>query len=550
MPDRRRPAPDDRGAERARTGRRLADQEDRRRSLLAVIGVTVAVAVGLVLLLGLQVVGQAFAPVRTESAIYTEKVAVVGVVDRTAPTDTDLAVFDTGPTQVGAVLTGGDCAASGWASLSAARPVQVACRYEVTDLGVIDDWRDRQAEAARTGGELGTLADAGANCVTAVGPGAALGAAHGDGTNADYRSVDDFVGSDFADYCPVTLIDAGERSDEVISALAARDDWTVMVVGIGGDADAQLIYRTRTTFPGWLGSASTERQGVVTLADVSQTLQGLVAGSPPPVGPVGHPLQVEENSGVAPDRLGDHLDRTDRLVRTPVTPMIIIGAVVALGLIGAAIARRLGRADGDWLGFGAATLPTGLLAAGVVGWWRTSNPDTTLVASVLLCWVGACVGARAVARRIAPGSVGVAALVVAVPTLAGLLIDAALGGGAQRSSLLALRPMRDFDGFDGPAWALLLAAGAVVVGALLHPWWQDRSARADGSATPYRRFARPVFAVGVVVATLLACSWTVPSASEGVAQQWLSGLAVLGWVAASGWLLRRSVDAGHRPEVG
>ena len=51
----------------------------------------------------------------------------------------------------------------------------------------------------------------------------------------------------------------------------------MIVTGIGPDPGSddpslQVIYRLGTTFPGWLTSASTRREGIVTLTDLTRTL--------------------------------------------------------------------------------------------------------------------------------------------------------------------------------------------------------------------------------------------------------------------------------------
>src|SRR4029453_2122592 len=77
--------------------------------------------------------------------------------------------------------------------------------------------------------------------------------------------------------CPVTLIDAGELSDQIIAGLATNDSVTLVVTGIGPtpgtlDRDLQLIYEIRSALSGWLTSASTRRQGIVTLTALTRTL--------------------------------------------------------------------------------------------------------------------------------------------------------------------------------------------------------------------------------------------------------------------------------------
>ncbi len=99
--------------------------------------------------------------------------------------------------------------------------------------------------------------------------------------------------------CPITLVDAGGLSDQIIRTLAADDEITVIVTGVGPDPGSddpglQVIYRLGTTFPGWLTSASTRRVGIVTLTDLTRTLIDFdrPASAPPPLTVDGSPLAV------------------------------------------------------------------------------------------------------------------------------------------------------------------------------------------------------------------------------------------------------------------
>ncbi|MGD7707493.1 hypothetical protein [Microlunatus sp. Y2014] len=570
-----KPPPDKAGRSRARgsSSRRSSkarahrNAQRRQRSVVQVAALAVALGIAIALLFGLNLVGQVAQPVGTASGFYTPKVAVIGVVDRTAPTEVDQRVLGANDAQVGAVLTGGACPASGWATLSAGRTATVDCAPPVTDDGVVENWRDRQAEAARSGATLGTLADSGAQCVSAVGPGAAIGAARGDGTNADYATVDTFVAGDYTSNCALTLIDAGDRSDAIIEELANRPDWTVVVVGIGGSHDAQLVYRLGTTLPGWLLSESTQRQGVVTLPDVSWTVQPLVAGgdtaNPPrpenPADPgVGSPLQVEENSGVSLPRLTAHLTQVERLVTPPIGAIIVLlGVATAVTLIALVMWRQGRPAAPALLAILAAGLPLALQVAGAIGWWRTSSADASLLGTVLLAWAGVA-GAAWYARRRGRST----ATVLAVATFVVFAGDAALDGWWHRNSLLALRPMRSFHGFDGPAWTVLSLAALAVLAIVTRPWWAralartrdapdeeqptSRKRRRPPAPLPYDIMWRPLVAVAVTAGAVLGLVWAWhPPTGPDV----ISGIGTAVWMAASGWWLVRT-DRRDRGLVG
>ena len=92
-----------------------------------------------------------------------------------------------------------------------------------------------------------------------------------------YQSPEEFVAGGMQTQCPITLVDAGPLSDQIITQLADRKDITTIVTGVGpvagsDDPSSQVIYRLGTTLPGWLTSASTRREGIVTLTDLTRTL--------------------------------------------------------------------------------------------------------------------------------------------------------------------------------------------------------------------------------------------------------------------------------------
>lgn len=545
---------------RQRSARRHAER--RQRSLLTAILLTIALSVAVGSLQGLHAAAGVLGHESTSAGFYTSRVVVVGVTDRTTPDQTDRDILGEYPAQVGAVLTGGSCAASGWATLSAGRDVEINCQPEVTDLGVVNDWRDRQGEAGRTAGELGTLAASGQQCITAVGPGAAIGAARPDGTTAEYLGVGGFIDSGYQSSCAVTFVDAGDRSAEVIRGVAALDDATVIVTGVGGAADAQVVYRTGTTLPGWLTSDSTGRAGVVTLPDLSRTLQEVVAGGPvDEAGEYGEPLEVIENSGVSVQRLDDHVSAVGALVAPAYGPILVLVALAAgLAVLGGLLWWQ-GSRDGiaRWVPRGlvvlAATAPVALLAAGASAWWRSSSPAPGVVAAVLVAWLvigAAVVGSwwiRPLARR------GLAGWPVAVAiTLVVCLVDAALGGYLHRSSLLAVRPMRHFSGFDGPTMGLLVASGGALVGVVMagssvlqrlrsHAEPADADEAPDQPRERNRRrllpldvMWRPLVVLALLVALVLGMTWAAhPMTAADVLG---FGVMVLWFVGAGLWLHR------------
>ncbi|MFN2320066.1 MAG: hypothetical protein ABR500_10350, partial [Dermatophilaceae bacterium] len=86
--------------------------------------------------------------------------------------------------------------------------------------GVVSEW-DEYLEAAaqlRFNSTLGTLGDAAADqgvCISAVGPGAALGAARGDGTSERVAAYDPATLPQALTSCPITLVDVGSLSQSL-----------------------------------------------------------------------------------------------------------------------------------------------------------------------------------------------------------------------------------------------------------------------------------------------------------------------------------------------
>ena len=162
--------------------------------------------------------------------------------------------------------------------------------------------------------QLGTLAGSIKGCVAAVGPGAALAAAKPDGTLAAYQSPQEFLAGGMQTRCPITIVDAGLLSDQIITELANRKDITLIVTGVGPNAGSddpslQVVYRLGTTLPGWLTSASTRREGIVTLTDLTRTLIEF-GGPTSSVAVDGSPFAVyDADLSVERDRRQDQIHR-------------------------------------------------------------------------------------------------------------------------------------------------------------------------------------------------------------------------------------------------
>ncbi len=411
----------------------------------------------------------------------TDRVVVVGVEGLVALSDTDRALIGArlDQTQIGSVAIRpryvGDCAAAGWTTLGAGRRAAVGdlCTPGV-DAGRVVDWSARQQAAAADRGDahLGTLAGSIPGCVAAVGPGAALAAAEPDGTVADYRTLDAFVADGHRTTCPITLVDAGADPGTLIPDLAADDEVTVIVTGIGppagsDDPSLQVIYRFGTTLPGLLTSASTRRVGIVTLTDLTRTL--IDVGAPaasPPLTVDGSPLAVRSARLTLP-AIDTQLSGVRALSDQVPGGYLVLGlsgAVVVAAIAITAVRRRWRAAS--TLAVLPLVLSAVMMLVGAVPWARSSTPLAALGGALALWWIGLTAAALGLARALrVPAGIAAAGLTVAAFT-----VDAALGGPMQPGSLLNSRPIFGLRwyGFGNVTFAAYATAGLVVAGYVAH----------------------------------------------------------------------------------
>jgi hypothetical protein len=414
-----------------------------------------------------------------QSAIFTDRVVVVGVTGRTELTPADRAVLDShlNDAQAGTVSVRpryvGDCAAAGWTTLGAGRRASVGglCAPEVQN-GKVTDWAARQAAAAARRGDaqLGTLGGSVIGCLGAVGPGAALAAAKPDGSVAGYQTPEEFIAGGMQTQCPITLVDAGPLSDQVITQLADREDITLIVTGVGpaagsDDPSLQVVYRLGTTLPGWLTSASTRREGIVTLTDLTRTL--IDFGAPgSSVAVDGSPFAV-----YTADLTVDGIDAKINSIAA-LSDAVTIG-YLALGLGGGllfvilvvgTLRSRLALPK-LILTFGG-VLAAAMMLTGAVPWQNSGSPGlflSLLVAawSVILTALALLIG------RMAQVPNAIAAVAITVAMFTG---DAALGAVMQPGSMLNSRPIFGLRwyGFGNVTFAAYATAGLFLAGYLAH----------------------------------------------------------------------------------
>ncbi len=416
-----------------------------------------------------------------DSAIFTERVVVVGVTGRDQLSEVDRTVLGThlDDAQAGTVSIRpryvGDCAAAGWTTLGAGRRAGIAslCDPQVAG-GVVTDWAAREAAAAADRGDaqLGTLAGSVDGCVSAIGAGAALAAATPEGSVPDYRTSADFAADGMSLSCPITLVDAGDGSDAVISHFAADRDVTVIVTGIGPppgshDPSLQVIYRLGTTLPGWLTSASTRRSGIVTLTDLTRTLIEFAPRSGTvPLTVDGSPFTVEQTS-LTVDGIAAKIGAVSALSEAIPTAYLVMGllgvAIIAVSAVLVRTRRRL--APLKIIVTCGAALPAAMQLTGAVPWAQSSSPGLSLCAAIIGWWLLVLAAIVLLGRRGLEVPMAAAAIAVAVFT-----VDAALGGPMQDGSLLNSRPIFGLRwyGFGNSTFAAYATTGLLLAGYLAH----------------------------------------------------------------------------------
>jgi hypothetical protein len=439
--------------------------------------------VGLLLVLGVVFLGlrgiHALADQPEESAIFTDRVVVVGVTGRPELTQTDRAVLGAhlGDAQAGTMSIRpryvGDCAAAGWTTLGAGRRAAVGglCTPEVAGNKVVD-WPARQAAAtARRGdAQLGTLAGSTKGCIAAVGPGAALAAAKPDGTVAEYQSPEEFVSRGMQTTCPITIVDVGPLSDQIITELANRKDLTLIVTGVGpndgsDDPSLQVVYRLGTTLPGWLTSATTRREGIVTLTDLTRTLIEF-GGPSSSVAIDGSPFAVYD-AGLDLERIDTKITSVAALSDAAPIGYLAVGLTGAVLFVIMVISAFRGRFEVPKLILAlGGVLLAAMMLTGALPWQYSGSPGL-FVGVVVIAWlVILTLLALLVGRRAQiPGIIAGAAITVAAFT-----VDAALGAIMQPGSLLNSRPIFGLRwyGFGNVTFAGYASAGLLLAGYIAH----------------------------------------------------------------------------------
>ena len=331
-------------------------------------------------------------------------------------------------------------------------------------------------------GLLGDSAAAAGVCVQAVGPGAGLAAARGDGSVAKYASWDPATLLTDLAGCPITLVDIGalrdpsdvaggetvtaSRADQV-RAIDARIGQVIDAAPNGADfvvasiADAGRSERLRMVLargpdfgPGELYSPSTRQPGLVQEQDLTVTTLS-IAGIPVPEGLGGAILR----SGTAPDNSEERsrarlqalvdYDQASHEVHSLVPPFFMVFAYGQLAIYLFVLLVWKGRVGTEgtrirslvWvrrIAVGAATVPASTFLANLLPWWRFPVPMVSVVAAVGL--FVAAITAIALSGPWSRSPVG-PLIVVSGATMGVLAGDVMSGSRLQLSSLMGLQPV-------------------------------------------------------------------------------------------------------------
>jgi hypothetical protein len=414
------------------------------------------------------------------------------------------------------------CPADGWLTLSAGNRAgqpdngsrAPACEpIPGVKSGYVAGWDTLVAAAAGRpyGSRLGTLSRvlaSNSRCVSAIGPGAALGAAlPARGAVPRFQQFDASSLTTALAACSTSLVDVGAirdpgdvdiaeldqpalSHDQQLAAVdqrvgqvvaAARSGADVMVVSLadaGRRPGLRVVLAAGKDFgPGMLYSPSTRQPGLVQLDDITATILAHT-GVAVPAEVSGSPLRrspAANNSEVLAQHRHANLvdyDLSSRSVQRVVYPFFVTWVALMLaGLTVLAVTfwRRLG-SEGlresmrMWVRKGLvvfAAVPAATYLANIVPWWRFAWPGAALVLATAM-WTGllGVIALRGGWRRSPMGPVAA----VAAMTFVVLTADVMNGSRLQVASLLGLNPIVGgrYFGLGNVAFALFAAATFLV----------------------------------------------------------------------------------------
>lgn len=345
--------------------------------------------------------------------------------------------------------------------------------------GQVSQWSEyvSAATALRFNSVLGTLGDVAAEqgaCLSAVGEGAALGAARADGS---LDGVEDFDAASLPEAltrCPVSLVDVGSLPQSLIGPSRATEltdidarigavvdaapaGANVIVASMADDGPQSRLRMVVASGPdygaGLLTSPSTRQPGLVVNNDLTATVLGR-AGLEIPSSINGGVLTSDADPGGSADSVQDRwqdlvdYDLASFKIRSIVPTFfqafvygqLVIYLLVLLvwkGKLGSEATRARWLSLARAVAISAAAVPAATFLANLVPWWRASLPLLAIVASVAT-WT-ALIATVALRGPWGRSGLGPVAVVSAVTVLV-LGLDVMTGSRLQLSSLMGLQP--------------------------------------------------------------------------------------------------------------
>lgn len=320
-------------------------------------------------------------------------------------------------------------------------------------------------------------------CVGAVGPTAAFGAADRSGVVKPYAAT--LAQADFT-ACPVTLVHLDRPTDQALGQVLDRlpPRSTVAVTGLAYDSTPEQLRALVVSGPGvprgLLSSPATRQPGLVKAPDLTALLlqRGRSLARPGPSIEGRLPAVKQEDTETA----FEHVRSVSRQLRYEhgfVAPFFYgYGiAVAALLAVGAVLRRRSGRLGRRWLvavGATAAAVPVSTFLVGLIPWQDTATPGIALTAGILgLAAIQAAIALLGPWRHWAPGP----AVALAAFTACVIALDVTHASPLQLTSMLGLQPVygNRFYGMGNVAFALF-ASSSLLVAALVAGRWRSLGA--------------------------------------------------------------------------
>jgi hypothetical protein len=227
----------------------------------------------------------------------------------------------------------------------------------------------------------------------------------------------------------------------------------------------QVIYRLGTTLPGWLTSASTRREGIVTLTDLTRTLIDFAApGSSVAID--GSPLAVY-SADLTLDGIDAKMNSITALSHAAPIGYLVLGlggALLFVILVVGTLRSRFALPK-LILTFGG-ILPAAMMLTGAVPWQNSSSPGLFL-SLVVAAWSVILTSLALLIGRLAAVPNVIAATAI---TVAAFAFDAALGAVMQPGSMLNSRPIFGLRwyGFGNVTFAAYASTGLFLAGYLAH----------------------------------------------------------------------------------